>query len=115
MATMSNTIIADDLQKVVDEIVRRFQPLKIILFGSRAYGTATSNSDADLMVIMNVREPTTYVAARIAAAIPHPLSIDVVVKTPTEMEEALHQGNIFETEVLKRGILLYEATNDGMD
>lgn len=112
---MSNTTIADDLQKVVDEIVRRFQPLKIILFGSRAYDTATSDSDADLMVIMNVREPTTYVAARIAAAIPHPLPIDVVVKTPTEMEEALHQGNIFETEVLKRGIVLYEATNDGTD
>lgn len=65
----------------MDEIVRRFQPLKIILFGSSAYNTATSDSDADLMVIMNVREHTTCVAARIAAAIPHPLPIDVVVRT----------------------------------
>lgn len=115
MANMSKTAIAADLQKVVDEIVWRFQPLKIILFGSRAYDTPSSDSDVDLMVIMNVREPTMYVAARIAAAIPHPVPIDVVVKTPTEIEEALHQGNIFETEVLKRGIVLYEATNDGVD
>lgn len=115
MTTVTETSFALDLQRIVDEIVKRFQPIRIILFGSHAHGIATSDSDIDLMVIMNVGEPTMHVAARIAAAIPHLHPIDVVVKTPAEIEEALHEGNVFETEVLREGIVLYEAKNDGVD
>jgi predicted nucleotidyltransferase len=38
--------------RVSDEIARRFQPERIILFGSYAYGTPTEDSDVDLLVVM---------------------------------------------------------------
>jgi|YNPBryantNP2012_1023418.scaffolds.fasta_scaffold01576_12 predicted nucleotidyltransferase len=103
------------IQMVVQAIVRRFRPIRVILFGSYAYGSPDEDSDVDLMVITNTETSPLHVAASIAAAIPHPLPIDIIVKTPADLESALQQGNVFETEVVERGIVVYEAENSGMD
>ena len=42
------------ITKMVERIVESFQPVKIILFGSHARGTAHTESDVDLMVVMPV-------------------------------------------------------------
>lgn len=42
---------AEELQNVTDKIVHQFQPDKVILFGSQAWGTPTADSDLDLLVI----------------------------------------------------------------
>jgi uncharacterized protein len=39
------------LREIVDRIVGKFSPRKIILFGSRARGTAGADSDVDLLVV----------------------------------------------------------------
>jgi len=39
------------LREIVDRIVRGFSPRKIILFGSRARGTAAAESDVDILVV----------------------------------------------------------------
>ena len=47
--------MASAIEHILDEavgcLVRRFRPQRIILFGSRARGTADERSDADLLVI----------------------------------------------------------------
>jgi predicted nucleotidyltransferase len=43
--------------RMVRRIVRRFHPVKIILFGSQARGMATADSDVDLLVILPVKRP----------------------------------------------------------
>jgi predicted nucleotidyltransferase len=40
------------LQQVTHQIVERFHPERIVLFGSRAHGEARSDSDLDLFVKM---------------------------------------------------------------
>ena len=40
------------VSRMVEEIVRRFQPLRIILFGSHARGEAGPESDIDLLVVL---------------------------------------------------------------
>lgn len=40
------------IEEMVDRIAERFNPEKIILFGSHARGTAGPDSDADLLVVM---------------------------------------------------------------
>ena len=44
------------LREAVKRIIESFNPEKIILFGSYAYGTPSSDSDIDLMVIMKTQE-----------------------------------------------------------
>ena len=41
---------AEQIQKLCEKIVSEFQPEKIILFGSYAYGRASADSDIDLLV-----------------------------------------------------------------
>ena len=41
------------IQVLIAQIAEQFQPEKIILFGSYAYGTPRPESDVDLLVIMN--------------------------------------------------------------
>ena len=43
-----------EIQATCDEIVRKFAPLQVILFGSYAYGTPTEDSDVDLLVVMDI-------------------------------------------------------------
>lgn len=43
------------IRRYAQQIVERFHPDQIILFGSYANGTATPDSDVDLLVVMPTR------------------------------------------------------------
>ena len=51
--TQRKQIPLDAIEDVVRQIVDRFQPTRIILFGSYAYGEPRPDSDVDLMVLMD--------------------------------------------------------------
>lgn len=45
--------------KMVEKIIREYQPKKVVLFGSYAYGKPTEESDADLLIIKNTNTSLT--------------------------------------------------------
>jgi predicted nucleotidyltransferase len=101
--------VSDTLPIAVRRIAEELDPDKIILFGSFAYGTATPDSDVDLLVIMetNATSPErSWSVSRLL--IPRPFPVDILVKTPAEIERALAKGDFFVREVLARGKVLYE-------
>ncbi len=97
------------LRKIVRRIAQALQPEKIILFGSYAYGTPTTDSDVDLLVIMETRLlPTERYLAVSRLLRPRPFPVDILVKTPEEIRHALAQGDFFVREILDHGLVLYE-------
>lgn len=73
------------LATIVERVVDRFHPQKIILFGSRARGTAGPESDVDLLVVI----PFTGSRLKLAVEIRKTLrglgiAKDIVVMTPEE-------------------------------
>jgi predicted nucleotidyltransferase len=75
------------LPAVVARVAERFDPERIVLFGSLARGDAGPDSDIDLLVVFSdtVERRSTAVAIRLAIAdIPAP--VDFVVTDLTEME-----------------------------
>ncbi|MBN1584160.1 MAG: nucleotidyltransferase domain-containing protein [Anaerolineae bacterium] len=97
------------LQAITQRIVKQFDPEKVILFGSRAAGTARADSDVDLLVIMNATGSSVQRAIEVKRACrPRLVSMDVLVKTPQEVADRLEQGSFFLREVLERGRVLYE-------
>jgi len=69
------------IRRYARAIAERFQPDKIILFGSYAYGTPHEDSDVDLVVVMAARsQPEQAVTIRMALAAPFPM--DLLVRTP---------------------------------
>jgi len=92
------------------QIADRFQPEKIILFGSRAYGTPHEDSDVDLLVVMPARNELDQ-AYRIRVALEAPFPMDLVVFKPAALASSFADGGSFATELLTQGKLLYEARN----
>lgn len=76
------------LPEVVNRIVTRFHPEKIILFGSWARGDAQEDSDLDLLVVLSNVEHTRKAAIQIGNALSDlPVSKDIVVSTPADIEK----------------------------
>lgn len=101
--------VADRLPEVVQRLVSRLVPEKIILFGSYAYGNPTPDSDVDLLVILQTTQSATeryLVVSRLLY--PRPFPLDILVRTPQEIEQALRSGDFFIQEIMSRGCVLYE-------
>jgi predicted nucleotidyltransferase len=109
MSVIKNTATAKEIREIVQQIVERFRPEKVILFGSYAHGKPTSDSDVDLLVVMETKEQALHAAARIAAAIDHPFPLDILVFKPSELKASLERKGVFATEVMTKGIVLHEA------
>src|SRR6266481_8277125 len=96
------------IRRFARRIAERFQPEKIILFGSYAYGKPHNESDVDLLVIMRTRNAIDQ-AIRIKTAFKRLFSLDLIVRTPWQIERALKDDNWFLREIIEKGKVLYEA------
>ncbi len=97
------------LDEIVQRIVSELHPKKIMLFGSYGYGSPTEDSDVDLLVIMetNHRPADRYLAVSRLIR-PRPFPLDILVKTPEEIAQALEKGDFFICEIMTKGQTLYE-------
>jgi len=111
MAQGNTAITLSDIQRVVDQIVERFRPNKIWLFGSFAHGTPTSDSDVDLLVAMDTSLRNVQQAVEIRKAVDFPFPVDLLVRTPEQIAKRLALGDGFFHEVLTKGVVLHEATD----
>lgn len=108
VATGFQPVTREILAEISRRIVAAFQPMKIILFGSYAYGQPTPDSDVDLLVILESAERPAQRQATVARLVrPRPFPVDILVRTPQEIQSALDQKDAFITEIHRRGIVLY--------
>jgi predicted nucleotidyltransferase len=89
------------------QIVERFHPDKIILFGSRAYGTPHEDSDVDLLVVMPARN-TLDQAAKIHWSLLPNFPLDLIVRRPADFDHRIKDGDSFLIEINSKGKVLYE-------
>lgn len=96
------------IRKYARALGREFRPERVILFGSYARGSATEDSDVDLMVIMNHDKPRNIdqaIAMRLRMDAPFPM--DLLVKRPGEVASRLSMNDTFIKTVLEDGQVLY--------
>lgn len=100
------------ISDIAEKIKKEYQPDRIILFGSYAYGTPDRDSDIDLLIIKDTpdrpidREVT---VARIASDPRRLIPFEPIVLTPNEVDERLKRGDQFVKEILQKGEVLYAA------
>ena len=96
------------VERVVKIIAEAIHPQKIILFGSRAMGTARPDSDLDLVVIYAGEKSKRQVKLDIHRLMePESLPIDLFVLSPEEMLRQRHVANTLAREVAERGVTIY--------
>ena len=99
------------IQDLGDQIAREFHPQRIILFGSYANGTPTQDSDVDLLVILPLTGSPVHKAVEIRLKVNPPFPVDLIVRSPKQIEKRLAMGDTFIADILKNGEVLYEACN----
>ncbi len=103
-----------DIQKEVGEIVKqiieKYKPERIILFGSAARGEFSNDSDLDILIVKRnvplvgrerVRELRRLIKKRVAA--------DFLIYRPEEFERCIKRGDPFLKAVMKEGKVLYSG------
>jgi predicted nucleotidyltransferase len=101
--------VQEALPKAIQRIVDALHPEKIILFGSYAHGTPTTDSDVDLLVIMETTASQTERFVAVSNLLyPRRFPVDILVKTPQELEQALQRGDYFLCEIILKGQVLYD-------
>ena len=96
------------LSEIARKVVQAFRPKNIILFGSYAYGKPTSDSDLDLLIVMESRDRPAERIRKISDLFdPRPLPMDFIVLTPGEVRHRLSGFDPFLEEVLEKGQRLY--------
>lgn len=105
-------------KRVIRELARiiaeKFNPDKIILFGSHAYGQPQPWSDVDLLVVMDVpREHEVRVAQSISKALPRrPFGVDILVRSQAVIDRRVAMDDWFLEEITTKGQVLYARDDD---
>jgi predicted nucleotidyltransferase len=115
VSDIKTPVMLTDIQQVVQQIVERFHPQKIFLFGSYAHGIPTADSDVDLLIEMETPLRNVDQAVEIRKSVDFPFPTDLLVRNPQQIVERLAMGDVFLREVVTNGMVLYEADNAGMD
>ena len=89
-------------------IVREFQPQCIILFGSHAYGTASDESDVDLLVILPFGGKGFRKSLEILNRVCPEFPVDLLARCPDDTTRRYAECDPLIREALDRGRVLYE-------
>jgi uncharacterized protein len=108
MAAM-NTVVP---QILIDSIVRTCTLRRVLLFGSRARGTANEDSDLDLLVVLDDDVPgeTRSWRRRHEARGSYRGPVDIIPCREGVLTERARVAGSFADTLLRDGVLVYERT-----
>lgn len=98
----------EKIQIIVDQLIKNYQPEKLILFGSAATGRTHRWSDIDLVAIKKTNKRFYDRIGEVSALIPHSVPIDILVYTPEEFAAMAKDNYFIKNEVVKKGKIVYE-------
>lgn len=103
------------IKELAEQIVKQFEPERIVLFGSYAHGTPGPDSDVDLLVIMDFQGKSFWKSLEIANVVNPSFPVDLLARRPEDTERRYTLGDPLIREALDHGQVLYERSRSGMD
>ncbi|MDP2939979.1 MAG: nucleotidyltransferase domain-containing protein [Candidatus Omnitrophota bacterium] len=109
LALQRRNILNKELKRIVDIIIKKYSPQKIILFGSLASGNVHEWSDIDLVIIKETREIFIDRLHRVHLMAYPQVGVNFIVYTPQEVRVFEEQNHyFFVEEILRKGKVIYE-------
>ena len=105
---MEEINISKEIQNIVEQIIHKYKPSKIILFGSAAQGEYDQVNDLDFLIIK--KDVPLYGIDRMReldGIIDRNIAADMLVYRPDEFEERIKLGDPFIKTILREGRVLY--------
>ena len=96
------------IAEVGRRIGRQFHPDRVLLFGSYADGTASDDSDVDLLVILPFEGRPFHKSLEILNHLDVRFPCDLIARPPDDVARRYNQGDPLIREALDHGKVLYE-------
>lgn len=92
-------------------LIEKIKPVKVILFGSRARGTANEHSDIDIIIISNFFESIPFVERMpiVLKLIQFPKHVDIICYSEKEFLNIKNKSSIL-IDALQHGIELHATS-----
>ena len=103
------------IKELAGQIAEQFNPERIVLFGSYAYGTPGPDSDVDLLVIMHFEGKPFWKSLEITNSVNPSFSVDLLTRRPEDTERRYALGDPLIKEALDHGQVLHERGRSRMD
>ena len=97
-----------EIEEVGRRIGREFRPDRVLLFGSYADGTATDDSDVDLLVVLPFEGRPFHKSLEILNRLDVRFPCDLLARSPDDVARRYEQGDPLIRVALDRGKVLYE-------
>ena len=105
---MEETKIIREIQSIVEQLIQKYKPLKIILFGSAARGEYDKLSDLDFLILkQDVPFRGLDRMRELDDLIDRNMAVDMLVYRPDEFENCVKLGDPFIKAILSEGQVLY--------
>src|SRR3989338_11654039 len=93
------------IEAIVNQL-KQYNPDKIILFGSWAYGKPHEDSDVDVILIKETRDSFKERMKKVQMLLRTTTAVDAFVFTPKEFEKAKND-NLLVQEAVQKGKVVY--------
>lgn len=104
---MDAATITSEIASIKNQLLEKFHPEKIILFGSVAQGHYNANSDLDVLVVKSDTRRPLEVEQELHRIIQYRLATDFVFLSTDDYTRRLKEGDFFLKEVLANGRVLH--------
>lgn len=104
---MNQAQLQGQINSIKDQLVKKYKPQKIFLFGSSVTGNMTDDSDLDFLIIKDDKKDPYNRIVEVYGLVKKNIAADFIVYTPEEFGERLRLGDPFITSILLEGRVLY--------
>ena len=105
------------IEEIKTRLVERYNPDRIILFGSHSTGKPQEESDIDLLVLKDTKDRPIDRRIQVEKILAdRSMPLDIVVYTPQEIRYLFSMGSPFVEEIIETGRVIYmrKATDNGI-
>lgn len=104
---MTQVQVQSQIDSIKNQLIKKYKPQKIFLFGSSVTGNMTDDSDLDFLIIKDDQRKPYNRIVEVYGLVKKNIAADFIVYTPKEFAERLKLGDPFITSILAEGRILY--------
>lgn len=104
---MTNSQIQSQIDSITQQLIKKYHPEKIILFGSGASGQMGPDSDLDFFIVKDDKKDAYHRMVEVSGLVEKDIAADFIIYTPQEFSERLRLGDPFIKSIISEGRVLY--------
>lgn len=101
-------VLTKNLKKILNNLIKKYKPERIFIFGSYATGNIKDTSDIDIAIIKKTNKHFIDRLKEVADLCDYDVGVDFLVYTPEEFKKMRKKNYFIKKEIIGKGKIIYE-------